>query len=260
MRSIKYSAVGLLFVSLMLGVSAGSDTLTKQPKKSRYTVIDVENGGSITGLVKYTGKVEASTPVEVTTTEDICHAEPIFKENLVVNSDAGVRWAVASIKNIKKGKPFPDSSAPEDQVKMNQIGCVFTPHVVVAQVGKNVLLLNDDGVLHNVHSWSKKNRSINIAMPGSVKEMKTKFRRAERIRVTCDVHPWMIGWFFTTENPYASVTAEDGSFSLTDIPPGTYTIELWHETLGTQEQTVTIDSGKATEIEFIFNDIPAQDD
>jgi len=255
MRTLTQCAAGLVLASLVLGATAGeSDNEAKPPKKPRYTVVEVADGGSITGVVKFTGKAPEKGPVTVTTSEEICHADPIFAEDLVVADDGGVQWAVASIKKIREGKAF-----PEEAPSMSQIGCVFTPHVVVTQAGKNVLLLNDDGVLHNVHSWPKKNRSINIAMPGSVTEMKTKFRRAETVRVTCDVHPWMIGWFVSSDHPYNSVTNENGEFSMSDVPPGTYTIELWHETLGSQEQTVTVESGKATQIDFTFSTIPAQD-
>ena len=260
MRSFTHFAAGIVLTSLAFGAAADSKLESKPPKKPRYTEVQVSDGGTISGIVRFTGKVDQESPVEITTSEDICHSDPIFSEELVVNENGGVQWAVVSIKKIRAGKAFPDSSDTESQPAMNQEGCVFTPHVVVAKVGQKVLLRNSDGVLHNVHSWPKKNRSINIAMPGSVTEMNTKFRRAERIRVTCDVHPWMIGWFVASDHPYNSVTTDDGAFELTDVPAGTYTLEIWHESLGTQEQTVTVESGSTSEVNFTFDTVPAQDD
>ena len=241
-------------LALVLGALAVcAATADAAPKKSRYTPTPVENGGAITGLVHYNGPAQQRKLVAVTTSEDVCHSDPIYSEDLVVSEDGGVRWAVVSIKKIKAGKPFPEPSKPGGGPTMGQEGCVFTPHVVVAPIGETVTLLNNDGVLHNVHTWPKKNRSTNIAMPGSVTKMTTKFRRPERIRVTCDIHPWMVGWFIATDHPYNAVTTKSGAFELTDVPAGTYTLELWHETLGTQKQTVTVEPGKTTEIEFTLD-------
>lgn len=240
--------------ALVLGILvAGAAVADAAPKKSRYTAGPVENGGTITGVVIYNGATPPREISEVTTSEDICHAEPIYSEELVVSEEGEIQWAVVSIKKIKSGKPFPKSGEPGGDPAMGQEGCVFTPHIVVAPIGQDVLLLNDDGVLHNVHTWPKKNRSKNIAMPGSVTRMKIKFRRPERIKVTCDVHPWMVAWFIATDHPYNSVTSENGAFELTDVPAGTYTLEVWHETLGTQKQTIKVEPGKTTEIEFTLD-------
>lgn len=249
MRTFTHIATGVVLVGLV-GFAAVADAA---PRKPRYTPGPVENGGTISGTVRYIGATPRRSLVAVTTSEDICHADPIFSENLVVSEDGGVQWAVVSIKKIKAGKHFPKPSEPGGEPAMGQEGCVFIPHVVVAPIGKTILLLNDDGVLHNVHTWPKKNRAKNIAMPGTITKMTMKFRRPERIRVTCDVHPWMVGWFIATDHPYNSVTSESGAFELTDVPPGTYTLELWHETLGTQAQTVTVESGKTTKIAFALD-------
>ncbi len=245
MRTFTHITAGVVLVSLV-GFAAVADAA---PRKPRYTPGPVENGGTISGTVRYTGATPKQILVKVTTSEAICHADPIYTEDLVVSADGGVQWAVVSIKKIKVGKPFPTGNKPS----MGQEGCVFDPHVIVAPIGKPVTLLNDDGVLHNVHTWPKKNRSANIAMPGSVKKMTTKFRRPERVKVTCDVHPWMIGWFIATDNPYSEVTSKSGAFELADVPPGTYTLDLWHEKLGMQEQTITVEPGKTTKIEFVFD-------
>jgi plastocyanin len=247
------SSINIAMIFALCSLTMSAVAAEAQPKKSRYTPVEVENGGTIAGVVRYTGEAPTPEQSEVTTSEEVCHADPIFSENLVVSEEGAVKWAAVSIKKIAEGKPFPESGESGGEPTMAQAGCVFTPHIVVVPVGKNATLLNEDGVLHNVHTWPKKNRSKNIAMPGSVKKMTMKFRRAERVRVTCDVHPWMIAWFIATDHPYTDITDEKGTFSLTDVPEGTYTIEFWHESFGTQEKTVTVEAGKTTNVDFTLS-------
>jgi plastocyanin len=219
--------------------------------KQGYTATQVTNGGTITGVVRFEGTRPTPEQMEVTTKEDICHRNPIHSEKLVVSGDNTVRWAVISIKGIREGKPFPKyDGKDEKRPALDQAGCVYRPHVVTVPKGENLRLLNSDGVLHNVHTWPKKNRSKNLAMPGTIKEMKIKFRRPERIRATCDIHAWMEAWIVVTEHPYYAVSNEKGEFKLTAVPPGTYTLHLWHETLGEIEQEITVKANGKSAVEF----------
>ena len=215
-----------------------------------YTSIDVTNGGTIVGTVTYDGPKPAKKQIDVVTTEEVCHKDPIYSEKLVVSDENNLRWAVVSITNINTGKPFPSTENPDEQPTLDQNGCKFSPHVVVVPKQKPLTILNSDGVLHNVHTWPTKNRSKNIAMPGVFKEMKLKFRRSETIRVSCDIHPWMEAWIIVSENPYTAVTNEKGSFKLTDVPPGEYTLRMWHESFGPMEQTITVSTGEETQVDF----------
>lgn len=237
--------IALLLPALLL--AAGS---TAQSKKG-YTAINVSDGGTIVGVVRFDGPTPVPRRLDVTTREDVCHRDPIHSEKLVVSSDHGVRWAVVSIKKITEGKPFPTYDGREDErPTLDQTGCVFTPHVAIVPKRQPLRILNNDGVLHNVHTWPRKNRSKNVAMPGGVKEMNLKFRRSERIRVTCDVHPWMEAWIVVAEHPYYAVSDADGEFTLTGVPPGTYTLRLWHETLGEAEQQITVKPKTESRVEF----------
>jgi hypothetical protein len=76
---------------------------------------------------------------------------------------------------------------------------------------------------------------------------------AELIRLKCDIHPWMTAWVVMSPNPYFVTSAEDGSFSLEGVPAGTYTLEAWHEVLGTQTAQVTVKEGEAAEVAFAFS-------
>jgi plastocyanin len=224
---------------------------TRQPQAaSGYTETNVTEGGTIVGAVSYDGPGTSSERIDVTTKETVCHQDPIYSEKLVVSEDHGVRWAVVSITSIESGKPFPAAQEPSDAPTIDQNGCKFSPHIVVVPKRKPLTILNSDGVLHNVHTWPKKNRSKNVAMPGVFKEMKMAFRRSETFRVTCDIHSWMEGWIVVAENPYTVVTDENGAFTLTDVPPGQYTLRMWHESLKPTEQRVTVRAGEETQVDF----------
>lgn len=238
----------LLFVAL-LGLSA-STAFAQSPKKKGYQAQVVKNGGTIVGIVKYDGPTPTPKRVDIKTKEDVCHANPIYSEELVVTEDNEVRWAVISIKGIRQGKPFAKAADDKDKPTLDQNGCRFEPHVAVVGRGQPLKVLNSDGILHNVHTFSKKNRPKNIAMPGVIKETKLKFRRPEHIKVMCDIHPWMVAYIVVAEHPYYEVSDEHGTFELNDVPPGTYTISLWHETLGQVEQQVTVKAGEEARVEF----------
>jgi len=113
--------------------------------------------------------------------------------------------------------------------------------------------VNSDSTLHNVNCKPKNSRGFNIAQP--VKGMKsTKTFTAPEIMVkcACNVHPWMATYIGVLGHPHFSVTGTDGRFELAGLPAGTYTIEAWHETAGTQSHTVTIADGETKAISFEF--------
>lgn len=250
MNALPRSAARTMMIVALMIIAAPS---TSQPKQG-YAATEVENGGVIVGVVRFDGARPTRDQVAVTTKEEICHKDPVYSEKLVVSEDNMVRWAVVSLRRISAGKPFPELKEPEDQPTLDQKGCVFRPHVVVVPQREPLTLLNGDGVLHNVHTWPKKNRSANVAMPGPLKEFKLKFRRAERIRVTCDIHRWMEAWIIVAEHPYYAVSDEKGEFKLADVPPGTYDLRLWHESLGEVQQEVTVKPKAETRVEFTLSE------
>ncbi len=200
-------------------------------------------GGTIAGVVKFSGT--APTPKKIPPSKDkqVCGKAPIFDESLVVDKGTkGIQWAVVSVQGAQ-GK-WDGKGATLDQK-----GCVFRPHVLVAPPGK-ITILNSDKILHNFHSESKKNTPINKAQPGFRKKMKVDIKKAERFKIKCDAHPWMTGWIVVTDHPYVGVTDAKGNFTIENVPPGTYTLEVWQETLGTATQKVTVKAGGTAKVTF----------
>ena len=158
---------------------------------------------------------------------------------------------VLSIVDIHSGKDwdFPDEFV-YDQKK-----CTFVPRVLLIKPKDKGVVLNSDSVGHNFHTVSKGIYNVNKKIKANAKMVvkKNKIRRSGRIRAKCDIHSWMKGWWIVAKTPYTVLSDDDGNFSITDIPPGTYKLKIWHETLGETEQEVVIKPGESTKTDVVLD-------
>jgi plastocyanin len=200
-----------------------------------YEAIEVKDGGTIAGEVKFSGT--PPTPAKIATTKDqeVCGKTEKVDESLLVSANKGIQNVVVSITDIQKGKKLPDTGATLDQKD-----CRYAPHVLLSPAGADVSILNNDGILHNIHTYSTKNPAFNKAQPKFKKEMKEKFAQPETVKLTCDAHGWMSGWLIVQDHPYYAITDASGAFKITDVPPGDYEVRFWHETLGEVKQKVSV--------------------
>jgi len=227
------------FVSLFLFVTLPSPLVA-------YEAIETAAVGTIVGTVKFQGKAPERKKITVTRNKKVCGKETKFTESLVVGTDGGVKNAVLYLIDIKRGKKFKATSV----FQIDQRGCQFHPHVFIVPAGKSFNLINSDGILHNFRTNSTKNPILNKAQPKFKKKLKIKINKPEIIRANCDVHEWMNAWLVVAEHPYYALTDGSGAFKITDVPPGTYTIRMWHETLGQETRKVTVKVGEQTRAAF----------
>ena len=211
---------------------------------AQYAAGDVKDGGTISGTVKFKGTAPAPKKLDVGKDKEVCAKTPKIDQSLVVNN-GNLANAVVTITDIKKGKKI-----ELKKVTLDQNGCEYKPHVLVFPAGSSVEILNPDGILHNIHSYSKVNSAFNVAQPKFKKSLEQKIEKAEAFEVKCDVHGWMSGWLVSTANPYFAVTDNSGSFKLTDVPAGAYTVEVWHEKLGKSTQKVTVKAKEDAKANF----------
>jgi len=173
---------------------------------------------------------------------DCCAKKPIYPELLLVSEDGGVRNGVVWLEGVQGDRPW----LTEEGV-LDQKACVFVPHVTVVGVGQTMRFLNSDPIIHNIHTWPRENAPMSVSQlaTGLGRPIKRVFDTPDEIKVTCDVHKWMGAWIIVRDNPYYAITGEDGTFEITDIPPGTYTLVIWHESLERVEKTVELGAGAA---------------
>ena len=208
---------------------------------------------TITGTVKYEGDVPKFKEIKMEA-DPIClthHTTAVYPQKLVLGEGNTVGNVFVHVISGYEKKQYP---APAEPLILNQLGCMYDPHVAAAMVGQTVKFLNPDGTLHNVHALSKVNQEFNLAMPKFKTETTKIFDKPEGMfTIKCDVHPWMEGWLTIVDNPFFNVTKADGKFTIANLPAGTYDVEAWHEKMGTQKQSVTVAEGDSKEINFTFS-------
>ena len=205
---------------------------------------------TITGAVKYEGAAEKPRVVRMDS-DPLCMPEgPTTSEVLMVGPGNGLQNAFVYVKDGLGDRTFP---APQTPVVLDQRGCKYHPHVFGIQVGQSVEIVNSDPTLHNVHAVPKANGEFNFGQASKGMKSSRKFDKPEvMVPFRCDVHGWMAAYGGVVPHPYFAVTNADGTFEIKGLPAGTYTVEVWHERLGTQTTKVTVDGKSSAKANVAF--------
>ena len=191
---------------------------------------------TLTGRIQAAETVAEPEPLSVAVDGWACAPQgKVGDPRLRIGSARGLADVVVRLEGVSGAPPY-RSAGP---VVLDQKACAFVPHVVVVAPGQELLVKNSDPVLHNFHTFTQRNRTINRAQIKG-KQDAFRFEMPEIIRVECDVHYWMSAVVVVADDAFTAVTGEDGTFSFDDVPAGEYPIELWHQQLGTQSGKVRV--------------------
>ena len=184
-----------------------------------YEAMTVSDGGTIVGEVKYAGDPPAPEKIDVTKDANICGADPKVSPTLVVGANKGIK----------------------DE---------YHPYAQIIPVNTTLEITNSDDVLHNIKTKGGSKTSFNMAQPKFKRKLTYDFKNPEIVQVECNVHGWMNAIIVVEDNPYDALTDANGSFKITDVPPGKYTVKVWHSKLGEQTKEVTV--GPKEEVKVAF--------
>jgi len=236
---------------------------TETAGEGGYSVVEVSNGGTITGTVKWTGPVPKLEDLKVTKDPSTCGK---MKKNprLIVGKAGGVANTYVYLTDIKSGAKI----EPKDGI-IDQKNCEYSPHVQMVTVGSKITAQNSDPILHNVHSYLGTTTVFNFAQPIQGQKSEQKLSKVGIVTAKCDAgHIWMNAVVHVTNNPYYAVTGEDGKFEIKNVPPGSYQIAAWHEGWKTtqtptavsfsdpveEKKPVTVAAGAPVTVEFTLSE------
>ena len=229
----------------------------KFPQMNSVSASDPREGNTgVSGVVRFEGPRPKRGPLRLrekggkVSACQALHKTPLLDEKRMVSETGEVANVFVYVKKGLEKKEYP---LPEKPAVINQDKCMFRPRVQGVRIGQKFLMRNSDPVLHNVRSFSFKNRAFNVAQPPDTEDREKVFRYREKaVMVQCDIHPWMTAYYFVMDHPFFAVSNSKGQFTIEGLPPGEYTLSAWHEEFGEEEATITVGATGSTEVDFSF--------
>lgn len=243
---------GLLVLASCGGGAKPEDARPEAAKAPPAASISPEDAATITGKVTFSGEKPVTKTISMDAVPACAsqHQGPIPAEDTVVNGNGTLKNVFVY---VKSGLPSRQWPVPQSPVTMDQKGCFYTPRVLGIMVGQDLEISNNDPSMHNIHPMPKNNKEWNTSQAPKGDKIVRQFDKEDvMIPFKCNVHPWMRAYLGVLSHPFFAVTGDDGTFTLKGLPPGDYTLEAWHEKLGTQEIKVTVAAKDSKSADFAF--------
>ena len=241
------------FVAIALAalLTACSKEEAQPPARGPATPLDPAAAGTVSGRVTLSGTPPAETMLQMSgdATCAAAHSGKVPAGDVRVR-DGKVEGAFVYVKSGLESFVF---ELPKEPVTIDQRGCVYVPRIVGAQTGQEIVFVNSDATLHNVHSQPKNSSGSNFGMAKQGSKRSIRVPKPEvMMGVKCDVHPWMRAHVGVLDHPYFAVTDAAGAFSLPGVPPGKYVLGVWHERFGEQSREIAVEPKAAVEASFEY--------
>jgi plastocyanin len=246
-------ALVALIVAVSLAACSGSSPSSSAPAATTPPPVDPNTVGTITGQVTVEGTVPESQVIRLDG-DPKCVTLALGEERRTEYIVMGEGRSVQNVfVYVKEGLPPGLHPVPPTPVVLDQQKCRYIPRVLGVQAGQELVIRNSDPLLHNVHAEGVANAAFDVGTPIQGMEVKRTFATREvMVPIKCNVHSWMNAYIGVLEHPFFAVTDARGQFSIPQLPPGTYTIEIWHERLGTQTQQVTVAAKDSQRMSFVL--------
>lgn len=209
----------------------------------------------VRGLVKLEGTVPQPNHFDMGGDPQCAKLHPTgaTAEDILTDGNGGLQNVIVFVSAGLGDRTF---DSPKDAAIIEQNGCMYQPHVVALEVNQKLQVVNSDTTTHTVHILPVNNPPWDKPQPPGPPIEVTFSREEVAIPVKCDLHPWMRGYIAVFKHPYFAVTGSNGSFELKNLPQGTYTIQTWHEKLGTATQEITIGASETKTLQFVLKPKP----
>ncbi|MFO0698327.1 MAG: carboxypeptidase regulatory-like domain-containing protein [Nitrospira sp.] len=250
-----------------------------------YEEVSVTRGGAIAGRVTLKGAIPPAKAFNLVTFPDAVYCGRIstgtgwrLLKDVVPGPRGGLRDVIVVLRNVPRGKPFrfvPPTLEARD--------CRFLPVVTVVRDQHPITVVNMDPVMHDIQAYQTSDHGarvlFNVPLPMNPFHARAGVLQShehqpgkpvvETIQLTrgrnivfmqCGFHAYMQSWSLAVDSPYYAITADDGSFMLSEIPEGEYTLMAWHEGVGQLEQSVRVLAGQDIAVNFEFTSIPRRND
>lgn len=216
--------------------------------------VDAATAGTVTGTIRFEGVPPQMRNINMIDVPNCAklHGSPVLTEGVVPGDNGTLQNVIVYLQGDFRGYSFPQADEP---VKIEQRGCVYSPHVVAMMTGDSLQVTNEDQVTHNINAMSQFRQGWNETQtPGSAPVMRQPMHEEIPMTVKCNMHPWMRFYLAVLSHPYFQVTGKDGQFTLRNVPPGNYTLTAWQETYGTKKQSITVQPKQEQNVTITFTD------